>query len=60
MDFDHRDPADKSFEVPRMLGRVTTQVLLEEVSKCDIVCANCHRDRTYRWHAADRIDVARE
>jgi len=60
MDFDHRDPADKLFEVPRMLGRVTTQELLEEVSKCDIVCANCHRDRTYRWHAARRIEIARE
>ena len=54
------NPADKLFEVPRMLGRVTTQELLEEVSKCDIVCANCHRDRTYRWHAARRIEIARE
>jgi len=60
MDFDHRDPADKLFEVPRMLGRVTTRELLEEASKCDIVCANCHRDRTYRWHAAGRIGLARE
>jgi hypothetical protein len=47
MDFDQRDPVDKTFEVPRMLGRVDTKKLLEEASKCDIVCANCHRKRTY-------------
>ena len=52
MDFDHRHSAQKSFEVTRMLGRLATERLLEEVAKCDIVCANCHRDRTYRRRAA--------
>ena len=52
MDFDHRDSTQKSFEVTRMLGRLATERLLEEVAKCDIVCANCHRDRTYRRRAA--------
>jgi hypothetical protein len=47
MDFDHRNPLDKAFEVTRMLGRVDTEKLLAEVSMCDIVCANCHRKRTY-------------
>ena len=48
MDFDHRDPAQKSAEVTRMVGRAGTQRILDEVAKCDIVCANCHRLRTYR------------
>ena len=47
MDFDHRDPAEKSFEMTRMLGRLATERLLEETTKCDIVCANCHRNRTH-------------
>jgi hypothetical protein len=47
MDFDHQVPIEKSAEVPRLLGRVTTERLLEEIEKCDIVCANCHRMRTY-------------
>lgn len=52
MDFDHRNPIDKAFEVTRMLGRVDTEKLLAEVGKCDIVCANCHRERTYRRRTA--------
>ena len=55
MDFDHRNPTQKSFEVPRMLGRVDTERLLEEASKCDIVCANCHRIRTYEQRVATRV-----
>jgi hypothetical protein len=48
MDFDHRDPRTKSFELTRVAGRVSLAKLLAEVAKCDIVCANCHRERTYR------------
>ena len=48
MDFDHRVPGEKAFEITRMLGRTSTQNLLDEIAKCDIVCANCHRERTFR------------
>ena len=44
MDFDHRDPATKLFNL--MTGRaslMSDEKLLAEVAKCDIVCANCHR-----------------
>jgi hypothetical protein len=30
-----------------MIGRAGTARILEEVAKCDIVCANCHRRRTF-------------
>ncbi len=52
MDFDHRDPKTKSFEITRVAGRVTLPKLLEEIAKCDIVCSNCHRERTYRQQLA--------
>jgi hypothetical protein len=48
MDFDHRDPRSKTQGVTRMIGRAGTARILAEVAKCDIVCANCHRARTYR------------
>ncbi len=47
MDFDHRDPATKKYTVSRMLLRTTTEEILREAAKCDVVCANCHRMRTY-------------
>jgi hypothetical protein len=47
MDFDHRDPTAKAYAVARMIGRAGTARILEEVAKCDIVCTNCHRVRTY-------------
>lgn len=52
MDFDHRDPATKSFEITRVAGRVSRKKLLEEIAKCDIVCSNCHRVRTYHQQLA--------
>jgi len=52
MDFDHRDPKDKRYTVSRMIGRAGNGRIMAEVAKCDIVCANCHRDRTLRRREA--------
>jgi hypothetical protein len=46
MDFDHRDPTTKEFNVGNGTGR-SEQTLLAEIAKCDLVCANCHRERTH-------------
>lgn len=45
MDFDHRDPTEKLFSVGRGRG---LKALLAEIAKCDLVCANCHRVRTWQ------------
>jgi len=55
MDFDHRDPTSKRFAVTRMIGRTGTARILEEVAKCDIVCANCHRLRTFERRQARSV-----
>lgn len=47
MDFDHRNPSTKVSVVTRMVGRASTDAILAEATKCDIVCANCHRVRTF-------------
>jgi hypothetical protein len=50
MDFDHRDPAIKSTGIARLQNYVDTpknrERLLDEVAKCDLLCANCHRIKT--------------
>jgi hypothetical protein len=52
MQFDHRDATNKRYVVTQMVGRAGTETILAEVAKCDVVCANCHRDRTCRRRSA--------
>jgi hypothetical protein len=48
LDFHHRDPQQKLGDVPKLLasGR-SLKVVLHEIEKCDVLCANCHRKETY-------------
>ena len=46
MDFDHL--SDKKFNVSEVAKRnIGWKRLKEEIAKCDVVCANCHRKRTF-------------
>jgi hypothetical protein len=47
MDFDHREGERKEYELNR-IDRMTTRAILREIKKCDVVCSNCHRVRTYK------------
>ncbi len=48
MDFDHRDPSLKVADVSILVKNSTSwDRVLEEIAKCDLVCVNCHRLRTY-------------
>jgi predicted Zn-ribbon and HTH transcriptional regulator len=47
MQFDHRNPPEKSFNVAQSWCR-STEAVPNEALKCDIVCHNCHLDRTFR------------
>ena len=47
LDFDHLDGAKKTDTISRMVrNNVTNDRLLEEIAKCVVRCANCHRRRT--------------
>lgn len=51
MEFDHRDPTKKSFDVGSGRAMLKSRAsLLAEVEKCDVVCTNCHRVRTRARH----------
>ena len=47
MDFDHREGERKTFEMNRV-NYVTMRAIKQEIGKCDVVCDNCHRERTYQ------------
>lgn len=46
MDLDHRPGETKVASVAKMPGDFTIEKILEEIAKCDVVCACCHRLRT--------------
>jgi hypothetical protein len=45
LDFDHL--RDKSFQIGRGSKSKSLQSVKEEIEKCEIVCSNCHRHRTW-------------
>lgn len=48
MDFDHVR-GEKKFDLSRASNKMySIETIDEEISKCDLVCANCHRERTFK------------
>ena len=46
LDFDHL--RDKKYNISRMVhDGFSWKAIKKEIAKCQIVCANCHRIRTY-------------
>lgn len=53
LDFHHRDPEDKSFELQMNQCRKPWEVLVKEADKCLLLCKNCHAEE----HALIRAGV---
>jgi hypothetical protein len=43
LDFHHRDPKEKKFKLSDGAGRISMNRVKEEIAKCILLCANCHR-----------------
>lgn len=58
LDFDHRNPSEKSFSIgsDRGVKRPIEDFILE-LNKCDVVCANCHRIRTAKMFGSWRLNL---
>ena len=57
LDFNHIDPSTKRYE----LWRVTTQSLVSikaEIAKCELICANCHREKTQQSFGQIKLDAS--
>jgi hypothetical protein len=53
MDFDHK--SDKIRDITKMIARkYSFESIRKEILKCDLVCACCHRDRTFNRSLANR------
>lgn len=55
MDFDHVR-GKKVYNIGAMGNRLAVAKVLAEIAKCEVVCANCHRIRTFRrgWKGRKR------
>lgn len=47
LDFDHMPGVEKLFSIGNNTN-ATKKATLAEIAKCEVVCANCHRIRTYQ------------
>ena len=47
LDFDHVY-GKKVANIGQMLNYFSIEDILKEVAKCDVVCSNCHRERTWQ------------
>jgi len=56
LEFDHRDSTEKNNSISRMVGSNNSiPKLEEEISKCNVRCANCHKIRTakqFNWYCS--------
>ncbi len=47
MQYDHIG-TDKTLAVSRLIARASWARVLEEIAKCELVCSNCHAERTHQ------------
>ncbi len=47
MDFDHLPGTEKLFNITKVSACPSMEALEKEIAKCEVVCANCHRHRTF-------------
>jgi hypothetical protein len=56
--FHHRNPEEKEFNVADFvrLGK-SPEALMKEISKCIVLCANCHAKRHYKHNGEPEYDL---
>jgi hypothetical protein len=59
MQWDHLPEFEKSADLAMLARRGSRKRVLEEIEKCELVCANCHASRSFVRREAVPITVRR-
>ena len=54
LEFHHRDPSTKLFNIGEDYGKHSWKSILAEVAKCDVLCSNCHRKLHWEMRQKDK------
>ena len=50
LDFHHIDPTNKNFNIGNDHNTKSWEKFWEEAQKCELICANCHREEHYNQY----------
>ena len=53
--FDHLDPTAKKFNLGHKFNQKLSPAIIEEVLKCQLLCANCHAIKTWLIKSTERV-----
>lgn len=56
LEFHHRDPAQKKFDISKKGHCRSWERVKAEIEKCNLLCANCHREE----HVEERLAKEKE
>jgi hypothetical protein len=57
LDFHHRNPQEKEMNMASFMHHFGMKRILEEIEKCDVLCANCHRDEHFQLKGGFRTSA---
>lgn len=58
LEFHHKDSDDKKMTLDmRRLGTSNWDIILLEFEKCELLCANCHREKHYPENTKENIEM---
>lgn len=58
LEFDHKAGEDKKFNIGECVRKgFSMKLIAEEVEKCEVRCANCHRRKTYKDRCFTHKDI---
>ena len=58
LEFHHLDPSEKKFSISTRRDRPSMKALLEEIAKCRVLCANCHRKE--HWNQREEVRLQKQ